>query len=103
VVSVRVQPLDDRVLVRPVEVEERTQSGIILPDTAKEKPQQGIVVAVGTDEELQKLIAVGDEILFTKYGGSEIKLNGEVHVILQRSDILGKIEREEAEKAAGAA
>ncbi|MDA8346679.1 MAG: co-chaperone GroES [Thermaerobacter sp.] len=88
-----IAPLDDRVLVRPVEAEEKTASGIILPDTAKEKPQQGIVVAVGTDEELQKVLSAGDEVLFTKYGGSEIKLDGVAHVILQRSDVLGKIVR----------
>jgi len=91
-----IQPLDDRVLVRPIEEEERTSGGIILPDTAKEKPQQGVVVAVGTDEELQKVIAVGDEVLFTKYGGTEVKIEGKVHLILQRSDILGKVVREKA-------
>ena len=88
-----IHPLDDRVLVRPVELEEKTASGIILPDTAKEKPQQGIVVAVGTDEELQKVLSEGDEVLYTKYGGSEIKLDGQNHIILQRQDILGKIVR----------
>jgi chaperonin GroES len=88
-----IHPLDDRVLVRPVELEEKTASGIILPDTAKEKPQQGIVVAVGTDEELQKVLSAGDEVLYTKYGGSEIKLDGQTHIILQRGDILGKIVR----------
>ena len=88
-----IHPLDDRVLVRPVELEEKTASGIILPDTAKEKPQQGIVVAVGTDEELQKVLSAGDEVLYTKYGGSEIKLDGQTHIILQRQDVLGKIVR----------
>lgn len=88
-----IAPLDDRVLVRPIEAEEKTASGIILPDTAKEKPQQGVVVAVGTDEELQKVLSAGDEVLFTKYGGSEIKLDGTLHMILQRADILGKIVR----------
>jgi chaperonin GroES len=90
---VTIQPLDDRVLVRPVEEEERTAGGIILPDTAKEKPQQGVVVAVGTDEELQKVLEVGDEVLFTKYGGTEVKIDGRPHLILQRSDILGKVVR----------
>ena len=88
-----IQPLDDRVLVRPVELEEKTASGIILPDIAKEKPQQGIVVAVGTDEELVKVLSAGDEVLYTKYGGSEVKLDGQTHIILQRQDILGKIVR----------
>jgi chaperonin GroES len=85
------QPLDDRVLVRPNAVEEKTPGGILLPDTAKEKPQEGEVVAVGTDEELQKVIHPGDRILFTKFGGSEVRLEGQTYVILQRSDILGKI------------
>ena len=88
-----IAPLDDRVLVRPVEAEEKTAFGIILPDSAKEKPKQGVVVAVGTDEDLQKALREGDEVLFTKYGGSEIKLDGVSHVILQRSNILGKIVR----------
>jgi chaperonin GroES len=88
-----IAPLDDRVLVRPIQQEEKTASGIILPDTAQEKPQQGIVVAVGTDEDLQKVLSAGDEVLYTKYGGSEIKLDGTSHVILQRGDILGKVIR----------
>jgi chaperonin GroES len=86
-----VQPLDDRVLVKPTAAEEKTAGGIILPDTAKEKPQEGKVVAVGTDEELRKVIAEGDRVLFTKFGGSEIRIEGDTFVILQRSDILGKI------------
>lgn len=88
-----IAPLDDRVLVRPVQQDERTASGIILPDMAQEKPQQGVVVAVGTDEDLRGVLAAGDEVLFTKYGGSEVKLDGVAHVILQRQDILGKVVR----------
>jgi chaperonin GroES len=86
-----VEPLDDRVLVRPSVAEEKTAGGIILPDTAKEKPQEGEVVAVGTDEELRRVVAAGDRVLFTKFGGSEIRIDGGTYVILQRSDILAKI------------
>ncbi|HDP94810.1 MAG TPA: co-chaperone GroES [Candidatus Aminicenantes bacterium] len=87
----KVQPLDDRVLVKPVE-EEQQSSSIIIPDTAKEKPIVGEVKAVGTDEEIQKLIKVGDRVIFGKYAGEEIKLEGEKHLIISRSDLLGKIE-----------
>lgn len=87
----KVQPLDDRVLVKPVEEEQQTGS-IIIPDTAKEKPIVGEVKAVGTDEEIQKLIKVGDRVIFGKYAGEEIRLEGEKHLIISRSDLLGKIE-----------
>ncbi|MDY0296519.1 MAG: co-chaperone GroES [Acidobacteriota bacterium] len=87
----KVQPLDDRVLVKPVE-EEQQSGSIIIPDTAKEKPIVGEVKAVGTDEEIQKLIKVGDRVIFGKYAGEEIKLEGEKHLIISRSDLLGKIE-----------
>ncbi len=87
----KVQPLDDRVLVKPGKAEERSSGGIILPDTVKEAPQEGTVIAVGTDEELKNLISEGDHVLFSKFGGSEIKMEGETYVILSRSDILGKV------------
>jgi len=87
-----IQPLDDRVLVRPEPTEERTTGGIILPDAAQEKPQQGTVVAVGTDEDLRAVLAAGDRVLYAKYGGNEIKLKGVTHDILQRADILGKFQ-----------
>jgi len=86
----KVQPLDDRVLVKPLEEEQKSGS-IIIPDTAKEKPIVGEVKAVGTDEEIQKLIKVGDRVIFGKYAGEEIKLEGEKHLIISRSDLLGKI------------
>ena len=86
----KVQPLDDRVLVKPLEEEQKTGS-IIIPDTAKEKPIIGEVKAVGTDEEIQKLIKVGDRVIFGKYAVEEIKLEGEKHLIISRSDLLGKI------------
>jgi chaperonin GroES len=87
----KIQPLDERVLVEPVEQEEKV-GAIIIPDTAKEKPMMGNVIAVGTDEELQKLLKVGDRVIFGKYAGEEIKIDGKKHLIIQRSDILAKVE-----------
>ncbi len=85
----KIQPMDDRVLVEfEDEKEERTASGLIIPDTAKEAPRAGMVVAVGTDEDLQTKIKVGDKILFAKYGGEEIQMDGKDFRIVQRSDIL---------------
>ena len=89
------RPLGDRVLVRRVEEEEKTRGGIIIPDTAKEKPQEGEVIAVGPgarDEngKLQPLdVKVGDRILFGKWSGTEVKINGEDLLIMKESDILG--------------
>ncbi len=85
----KIQPLDDRVLVEfEEEKEEKTASGLIIPDTAKEKPRAGMVVAVGTDDDLQTKVKVGDKILFAKYGGEEIQFDGKDYRIVQRSDIL---------------
>lgn len=86
-----IQPLDERVLVEPLDVEEKVGS-IIIPDTAKEKPIMGKVIAVGTDEEIQKLINVGDRVIFGKYAGDEIKIEGKKHLIIERSAILAKVE-----------
>ncbi len=89
----KIKPLDDRVLVEPLEeIESRTSSGIIIPDTAKEKPRIGIVIAVGTDEDLREKVKEGDKILFAKYGGEEIEMNGKEYRIISRSDILAVIE-----------
>jgi len=88
----KVKPLDDRVLVEVAVEEEKTASGLYIPDTAKEKPRMGKVVAVGTDEELQELIKVGDNILFAKYGGEDITVGKEEYKIVQRGDILAIIE-----------
>jgi chaperonin GroES len=85
-----VQPLDDRVLVEPIAEEEKVGS-IIIPDTAKEKPNMGKVTAVGTDEEIKELIKVGDKVLFGKYAGEEIKIQGVKHLLVSRADILAKI------------
>ena len=90
-------PLGDRVVVKAVEQEERTKGGIVLPDTAKEKPQEGEVLAVGTGrlldsgERVPLEVQVGDRVVFSKYGGTEIKLEGEEYIILRESDILAKI------------
>jgi chaperonin GroES len=92
----KLQPLADRVLVKPMEKEERTKSGIYLPDTAKEKPQEGEVIAVGPGKlsEDGKRIAmdvkVGDTVIYAKYGGTEIKVDDEELIILRESDILAK-------------
>lgn len=86
----KIQPLDDRVLVQPVEEEEKVGS-IIIPDTAKEKTNLGKVTAVGTDDEIKELIKVGDKVLFGKYAGEEIKIEGVKHLLIARADILAKI------------
>jgi chaperonin GroES len=91
------RPLHDRVLVRRVEAEEKTAGGIIIPDTAKEKPQEGEVVAVGEgnrDEDGDRIpldVKAGDRILFGKWSGTEVKVNGEDLIIMKESDVLGII------------
>jgi chaperonin GroES len=100
------RPLHDRVLVRRIEAEEKTAGGIIIPDTAKEKPQEGEVIAVGPGarDESGKLVPldvkVGDRILFGKWSGTEIKLNGEDLLIMKESDVMGVIENTAAAKKA---
>lgn len=91
------KPLGDRVIVKAVEQEEVTASGIVLPDTAKEKPQRGKVLAVGDGriidgERVPLDVATGDEIIYSKYGGTEIKVDGEDLLILSEHDILAKVE-----------
>jgi chaperonin GroES len=87
-----IKPLDDRVLLEPMPAEEKTSSGLIIPDSAKEKPRVGTVIAVGTDEDLKEKIKAGNKVLFAKYGGDEIEMNGKEYRILQRSDILAVVE-----------
>ncbi len=87
----KVQPLDDRVLVLPLDSEEKVGS-IIIPDTAKEKPVVGEVKAVGTDEELKEMIKVGDKVVYGKYAGEELKVDGEKHLLISRSDLLAIVE-----------
>jgi chaperonin GroES len=95
----KIRPLHDRIIVRRVEEEEKTKGGIIIPDTAKEKPMEGKVIAVGKgkileDGKLQALdVKVGDRILFGKYSGTEVKIEGEEHLIMREDDILGVIEK----------
>jgi chaperonin GroES len=93
-----IRPLGDRILVKRIKEEDKTKGGIIIPDTAKEKPQEGKVIAVGRGRRSEKgdLIApdvkAGDRILFGKYSGSEVKIEGEEHLILREDDILGVLE-----------
>ncbi len=92
------KPLGDRLIVKAIDEEETTASGIVLPDTAKEKPQKGTVVAVGDgswDDEGEKRIplevAEGDEVLYSKYGGTEVKIDGDDLLVLRESDVLAKV------------
>ncbi|BCG96787.1 co-chaperone GroES [Mesorhizobium sp. 131-2-1] len=100
------RPLHDRILVRRIEAEEKTAGGIIIPDTAKEKPQEGEVIAVGPGarDESGKLtpldVKIGDRILFGKWSGTEIKVNGEDLLIMKESDVMGVIEQATAVKKA---
>ncbi|MFB3884627.1 MAG: co-chaperone GroES [Thermodesulfobacteriota bacterium] len=94
----KVRPLRDRVIVKRLEEEEKTKGGIIIPDTAKEKPIEGKVIAVGDGrikEDGKKIpleVKKGDRVLFTKYGGNEIKIDGEEHLMMREDDILAIIE-----------
>ncbi len=95
----KLKPLGDRLIVRAIEEEETTASGIVLPDTAKEKPQRGEVIAAGDgrfDDEGEKRIPLdvkqGDTVLYSKYGGTEIKVDGEDLLVLRESDVLAKVE-----------
>jgi chaperonin GroES len=96
--KVKLRPIGDRVVVKVIEQEEKTKGGIVLPDTAKEKPQQGRVIAVGTGRILdngQKVpleIKEGDRVIFAKYAGTEVKIEGEEYLILSERDILAVIE-----------
>ena len=100
------RPLHDRILVRRVESEEKTKGGIIIPDTAKEKPQEGEVVAIGPGArneagQIQALdVKAGDRILFGKWSGTEIKINGEDLLIMKESDVMGIIEAQAEQKKA---
>jgi chaperonin GroES len=96
-VSVSIKPLEDRILVKSIEAEKTTASGLVIPDTAKEKPQEGEVLAVGPGrfEDGQRLpldIKVGDKVIYSKYGGTEVKYNGEEYLILSSRDVLAVLE-----------
>ena len=94
----KIRPLQDRILIKRIDGEEKTVGGIIIPDNAKEKPMEGKVIAVGNgklldDGQLKKPdVKVGDRVLFSKYSGSEVKIDGEEHLILREDDLLGIIE-----------
>ena len=95
--KISLRPLDDRLVVQPLEAEETTAGGIVLPDNAKEKPQRGKVLATGPGKLLDSgnrgelSVSVGDEVIFGKYGGSEVEIDGEELKILRESDVLAKI------------
>lgn len=89
----KLRPIEDHVVVKiSTAAQEKTVGGIIIPDTAKEKPQMAEVIAVGTDEDLQKIVKIGDKVLYGKYAGTEIELEGEKLLILSKSDILAIVE-----------
>ncbi len=89
----KLKPIEDHIVVKvPTSAEEKTVGGIIIPDTAKEKPQIGEVLAVGTDEDLQKIVKVGDKVLYGKYSGTEVEVEGEKLLILSKDDILAIVE-----------
>jgi len=95
----KIRPLQDRIIVKRVEEEEKTKGGIIIPESAKEKPMEGKVIAVGKgkvleDGRVQPLdVKAGDRVLFGKYAGTEVKIDGEEHLIMREDDILGVIEK----------
>ncbi|MFY9150237.1 MAG: co-chaperone GroES [Smithellaceae bacterium] len=97
--SMKIRPLQDRIIVKRLEEEEKTKGGIIIPDTAKEKPIEGKIIAVGKGKKTEdgKIIPldvkVGDKVLFSKYGGTDIKIDGEEYLIMREDDILGVVEK----------
>jgi len=98
-VSVSIKPLEDRVVIKTLEAEQTTASGLVIPDTAKEKPQEGEVVAVGpgrVDDNGNRVpvdVAVGDVVIYSKYGGTEVKYDGEEYLVLSARDVLAVIEK----------
>jgi len=97
-VSVNIKPLEDRIVVQPIDAEQTTASGLVIPDTAKEKPQEGEVIAVGPgrfnddgDERIPMDINVGDRVIYSKYGGTEVKYSGEEFLILSARDVLAVV------------
>jgi chaperonin GroES len=97
-VSVNIKPLEDRIVVQPLDAEQTTASGLVIPDTAKEKPQEGEVIAIGPgrfnedgDERIPMDVAVGDKVIYSKYGGTEVKYGGEEFLILSARDVLAVV------------
>ncbi len=96
--SVSIKPLEDRIVVRPLDAEQTTASGLVIPDTAKEKPQEGEVLAVGPGryEDGNRVpvdVKVGDKVVYSKYGGTEVKYSGEEYLILSARDVLAVLEK----------
>jgi chaperonin GroES len=97
IVSVSIQPLEDRIVVKPLDAEQTTASGLVIPDTAKEKPQEGEVMAIGPgriDDNGNRVpldVSVGDKVIYSKYGGTEVKHGGEEYLILSARDVLAKV------------
>ena len=98
--SISIKPLEDRIVVRTLDAEETTASGLVIPDTAKEKPQEGEVLAVGPgrfnedgDERIPLDINVGDTVIYSKYGGTEVKYSGEEYLILSARDVLAVVDK----------
>ena len=97
--SVSIKPLEDRIVIRQVEAEQTTASGLVIPDTAKEKPQEGEVVAVGpgrvadNGNRVPLDVAVGDKVIYSKYGGTEVKYDGQEYLLLNARDILAVVEK----------
>ncbi len=96
--SVNIKPLEDRIVVKPLDAEQTTASGLVIPDTAKEKPQEGEVVAIGPgrfnedgDERIPMDISVGDKVIYSKYGGTEVKYGGDDLLILSARDVLAVV------------
>lgn len=89
-----IEPLGNRVLVKVLEADNTTPSGIVLPETAKEKPQEGLIEAVGNEEEMLSDLKVGDVVLFAKYSGTEIKQNGTAYLLLNEDDVLARLREE---------
>lgn len=87
--NIKIQPMGARVLIQPLEQESKTSSGLLLPETAKEKPQTGVVVAIGDDEEIK--LKVNDKVLFAKYTGTEVKLDGKEYLLMECSDVLARL------------
>ena len=86
--KINIQPMGTRVLIKPLEQESKTSSGLLLSETAKEKPQTGLVVAIGDDEEIK--LKVNDKVLFAKYSGTEFKMDGTEYLLLEANDVLAK-------------
>lgn len=97
----KIKPVDERVLIKALEEEERKVGGLIIPDTAKERPQMGEVVTLGDDVEhtdrkqkkLSEIVKIGDRVIYARYGGTEVKMDGEEYLIVSRNDILGVIQK----------